>query len=327
MKWPMKLPGLPLLLLLGVGCGGNTSESPTASTPSPTPRAGCDPSGPSLVLVVDPAIEGGIRASLATFVADLCRDGYAVVKNVEAYESPADLRRYLARVYSETQGRLRGAILVGNHPRAYQWVTALSSNPRIPDLSEEVISFQYYADLDGVFEASPSYRSRRAYSFDVHAGEVDWEIWVSVLPLYRDDDGQTVEALNRYFARNHAYRSDPAALPRAYLEISEHFRAATPAEHQQMLGFMRNGRYSWTPFSDSPSARLYFDTRPGASRWSRAMPPCPREWRTSRWRAPTASGVPAASSTSAGWRAGPCARCSSGATAAPWATWTIARTS
>ena len=161
---------------LGVGCGGNTSESPTASTPSPTPRAGCDPSGPSLVLVVDPAIEGGIRASLATFVADLCRDGYAVVKNVEAYESPADLRRYLARVYSETQGRLRGAILVGNHPRAYQWVTALSSNPRIPDLSEEVISFQYYADLDGVFEASPSYRSRRAYSFDVHAGEVDWEI-------------------------------------------------------------------------------------------------------------------------------------------------------
>jgi hypothetical protein len=124
---------------------------------------------------------------------------------------------------------------------------------------------RYYADLDGVFEASPSYRSPggRAYSFDVHAGDIDWEIWVSVLPMYRNDAAQTIEALNRYFARNHAYRSGPAPLPRAFLQVSEHAHATTAMQHQSLLGGMRNGQYAWTPFSDSTSARLYFDSPPG----------------------------------------------------------------
>jgi hypothetical protein len=259
-------PILPLLLLAGLGCGGGQTMTPATSLPSPASGpAVCAGSGPGVAVVVDPAVAGGIRAALTTFEADLCREGYAVVETVSAFASPPDLRRYLARVHGESQGRLQGAILVGNHPHAYQWVTLHSSNPQIPSTSEEVISFQYYADLDGVFETSAAYRSPagHAHSFDLHTGDTDWEIWVSVLPLYRNDVAQTVEALNRYFAKNHAYRSGPPALPRGFLQINEHYLATTAAQHQSLLQGLKSGEYAWTPFSDSPSARLYFDSRPG----------------------------------------------------------------
>jgi hypothetical protein len=252
-----------LLTVVGpVGCGGGSAAPTTSAAPA---AAGCGGSGPAVAVVVDPAVAGGVRASLSTFEADLCREGYAVVESATAYASPPDLRRYLARVHGETQGRLQGAILVGSQPRAYQRVTLQSANPQIPSTSEEVISFQYYSDLDGVFEASPGYPSPagRAHSFDVHTGDVDWEIWVAVLPLFRNDVTQSVDAMNRYFAKNHAYRTGSPPLPRGFLEVNEHFKAATAAEHQSTLQGLRNGPYSWTPFSDAPSARLYFDSPPG----------------------------------------------------------------
>ncbi len=250
-------------LAVGLGCGGGSTVSPNTS--AAVGAGGCAGAGPAIAVVVDPAVAGGVRAGLTTFEADLCREGYAVAESVAAYATPPELRSYLARVHGETQGRLQGVILVGNHPRAYQWITLESSNPQIPSTSEEAISFQYYADLDGLFEASPSYRSPagRAHSFDVHSGEVDWEIWVSVLPRFHNDLGQSVDALNRYFAKNHAYRSGQPPLPRAFLQVNEHFKASTPAEHQSFLQGLRNGTYSWTPLSDAPSARLYIDSPPG----------------------------------------------------------------
>ncbi len=49
-------------------------------------------------------------------------------------------------------------------------------------------------------------------------------------------------------------------IPRAFWEVTEHFKARTSAEHESVLASMRNGTYSWTPFSDAPGARLYFDS-------------------------------------------------------------------
>ncbi len=94
-------------------------------------------------------------------------------------------------------------------PLAYQWVTLHVENPRIPNRTEEAISFQSYADRDGVFAKSPTYTSPggHVHSYDQHTGAVDWEIWVGVLPRYKGDLTQTAAAINRYFAKNHAFRA------------------------------------------------------------------------------------------------------------------------
>lgn len=215
-------------------------------------------------MVVEPALAAGIRGPLDSFEQDLCREGYALTESVHGFASPAELRAFLASLYGAGAGRLEGAFLVGDHPHAYQWVTSPSS-PTIPATSEEAISYQYYADLDGRFEASSGYRSPagRSFSYDVHEGDVDWEIWVGVLPRYRDDVARTGEALGRYFAKNHAYRTGAATLPRAFLQVSELYTASTRGEHDFYLWAMRDGPFAWTPFSTAPSARLYFNSAPG----------------------------------------------------------------
>jgi hypothetical protein len=217
-----------------------------------------------VALLVDPTLVDDIRAGLDQFERDLCEDGYTIVERHSGLTSPPDIRGYLADLYLQTGQRLVGAILIGGLPHAYQWFTVTYANPNISPSSREVISFQYYADLDGVFAASPDYASPsgRPYSYDVHSGDMDWEIWIGVLPLYRGDSTSTVEALERYFAKNHAYRTGGYDLPRAFLQIHEHSTATTAEEHNQILEGLRSGEYAWTPFSDASNAHIYFNSPP-----------------------------------------------------------------
>lgn len=253
-----------LLCSCGGGSGGGPSGPSAPASPAPTQVQACGGSGPGLVIVVEPALATAIRTPLDTFEQDLCREGYSVAETVHGFASPAELRAFLLGLYGTSAGRLEGAFLVGDHPRAYQWVTSPSS-PSIPASSEEAISYQYYADLDGRFEASSTYRSPagRSFSYDVHGGDVDWEIWIGVLPRYQEDAARTAEALGRYFAKNHAYREGAATLPRAFLQVSELLTASTRSEHDSYLAALRDGPFAWTPFSSAPSARLYFDSPPG----------------------------------------------------------------
>lgn len=218
-----------------------------------------------IVIIVDPALAPGIRVGLDQYKDDLREDCYEVIEHVSDFATPEDLRNYLKDVHSDTEQKLVGAILIGDTPHAYQWFTLHFANPEIPPAEEEVISFQYYADLDGIFDASPGYISPggHAYSFDVHSGEVDWEIWIGVLPMYKGDYGITTEALNQYFEKNHAYRNGEYSLPRAFLQIDEHKTATTIEEHNEFLGHLTDGTYAWTPFSNAASAHLYFDSPPG----------------------------------------------------------------
>jgi len=219
----------------------------------------------TVAILVDPKLVASIRAGLSQFETDLCTDGYNTVEHSAGFADPLALRAHLKQLYDQPGRSLAGAILIGAFPHAYQWVTAASSNPSIPSTSEEALSFQYYADLNGTFARSPGYVSQggRPYSYDLHSGDVNWEIWVAVLPYYKGHLAQTADALNRYFARNHAYRTGWLRLPQVFLQISEHYRATTRAEHQLYLDAMRSGPYAWTPFSNAPDARLYFDSPPG----------------------------------------------------------------
>src|SRR5262249_29156270 len=101
---------------------------------------------------------------------------------------------------------------------------------------------------------------RRTYSYDTHRGAANWEIWVSALPLYKLDLPGTIAALNRYFAKNHAYRTGQYDLPRAFLEVDEHATATTAAEHAFFMQALRTGDYPWMPFTLSDNARIYFNS-------------------------------------------------------------------
>ena len=228
----------------------------------------------SVVLVVNAALANKI--SLDQFAKDLGKQGYTVyekpfgltklpelaIETQSLVTTPPAIRSYLAGLYHRTRGHLVGAILIGDLPHAYQFVTLVSSNPKIPSLSEEVISFQYYADLDGIFESSPGYKSpgNRPFSYDVHSGSMDWEIWIGVLPPYKGDLTRTAKAINEYFAKNHAYREGKGNLPRSFLEVNEFYKPTNLEEHNFFLHSLGDGPVAWTPFSNAPSALLYFDS-------------------------------------------------------------------
>lgn len=235
-----------VVALLAAGCCGELSAQTVSS--------GCGTS--TVALVVEPVLRASIRAALRQFEADLCTAGYNTVARSSGLTDPSEVRRYLKRLYAEPGRNLVGAILIGDIPRAYQW---------IPDTSQEAMSFQYYADLNGRFARSRRYVSPggHTWSFDIHDGDVDWEIWVGVLPPYKGDPAQTAAAINRYFAKNHAFRTRRLTRPKVFLQISEHFHATTLADHDFYVGAMQTGTYAWTPFSAAASARLYFDSPPG----------------------------------------------------------------
>ena len=231
---------------------------------SSAPMSGrvCGDGNAVVALIVDPQLADPIRAGLDQFEADLCGEGYTVFEHVSQFSSPADLRQYLSQLRATTEPNLTGTILIGDLPHAYQWVTMTFANPDIPPLAEEVISFQFYADLDGTFASSPGYVSPTGHphSYDVHTGDVNWEIWVGVLPPYKGSWDMTVEALNRYFQKNHAYRTGAYQVPRGFLQITEHHSASTPEQHEQLMQGLKTGQYAWTPFSSAPDARIYFNS-------------------------------------------------------------------
>ena len=233
-------------------------------TPAPISESVLDCGSRSVAIVVEPSLLPSIRDGLTQFEGDLCTYGYCTVEHSGGFANPAVLRAYLQNLYKGSNHHLVGVILIGDVPHAYQWVTMHSANPNIPDLSEEVISFQYYADLDGTFARSPAYTSPggHAYSFDLHSGPVEWEIWVGVLPRYKGDVKQTIAAMSRYFTKNHNFRTRQLLRQNVFLQINEHFHATTLAEHNTLMTAMRSGTYSWSPYSNDATARLYFDSPP-----------------------------------------------------------------
>ncbi len=225
--------------------------------------AGCgDEEARVVAIVVDQQIASGTASGRSQLTADLESDGYEVVELVVDQTDPAQIRAYLRGLYDSPGDPLVGAILMGDIPHAYQWVTFTPGNPAFPPLEEEVISYQYYNDLDGIFTASTGYQSpgSNPHSYDEHSGDVDWEIWIGVLPMLNGDPAQTIAAMNDYLGRNHNYRTTGPAQPRSLLFVTEHYQGSPP--HQSYLASLQDGQYSWTPWSAASGAQIYFDYPP-----------------------------------------------------------------
>ena len=244
--------------LVASNAAGSTTTTKSVTVSGGAEVQVCDGGRPTVVVLVDGALRPALAATIQRYAADLCVEGYRVWLTDFIPATPPSIREYLAGAWDRSAHTLSGALLVGNIPHAYQYVTSVSANPSFPSVREEVISFQYYADLNGTFSASSGYVGGHPYSYDVHSGEMNWEIWIGVLPVYKGSTTQTIDALLQYFDKNHAYRTGGAKPPRAFVEVNELTNASNPAEEASVFASMRNGLYSWTPFSNSASASFYF---------------------------------------------------------------------
>lgn len=255
-------------LVTGVSAGGpvvitavSEGKSAVATVTVAAPRAVCTGGPATVAVLVDPRLGSSIAAGLDRFERDICDDGWAIVELRSEFASATELRSFLASYLNANNQRLDGLMLIGSFPRAYQFVVAKSTNPSFPETREELISYQYFADLDGVFAASPGYASAGGHpvSFDLHSGNIESELWVGVLPLYQGSYAVTEAALTRYFQKNHDYRTGVSSLPRRFLLVSEHFVAATAEEQAFYTTGLRTGTYAWTPFSNAADAQIFFN--------------------------------------------------------------------
>ncbi|MFA6424118.1 MAG: hypothetical protein WCV83_02265 [Candidatus Magasanikbacteria bacterium] len=231
-----------------------TTSTPPAPIVDTSEKTICSSASQRVVLIVDPNLSTQIQSNLTQFETDLCKE-YSVIEKTKKFNSPQELRSYLKDIYDKSS--LVGTILIGDFPRVYQNVSLSLDSP------EEALSLQYYEDLDGNFSTSTNYQSpgNRTYSYDIHDGDVDWEIWVGVLPYYNGDIDATADAINRFLVKNHNYRTNGSLIPRAYAEIDE-LSGANPkdlAEYEQARTYLRSGQYSWSPFSLATTSKIYFN--------------------------------------------------------------------
>lgn len=126
---------------------------------------------------------------------------------------------------------------------------------------------QYFADLDGEFKRTKNYQPADGNAplgepiFDLHQGKTDWEIWVSVIPPYQGDPDLTTDALQRYFLKNHAYRTGKMDLPPTYLMIMA-YDASTLDEYEQILDLTTARNVDWTSLDRTGDNQLIYLDNP-----------------------------------------------------------------
>ncbi len=161
-----------------------------------------------VILIVEQRIYTGIQSSLATFTADLEGEGYTVELWQISGGNAADIRSDLQTAY--LAGGLDGAICIGDIPTG--WLDNGFGEYPVDLFLMDMNGTWNDPDGDGVYE---SYSSGAP------------EIWVGRLTPTFLSHGSSVELLNNYFSKNHAYRSGTLSLPDRALAYEEAFTGLT----------------------------------------------------------------------------------------------------
>ncbi len=277
MKVATGIKALGLALLLVAGCGGAVSEkgltAPTEtpwSTPQATSREIVTPPGSqippegTIALVIDADIYAGIAGSVAQFRADLAGEAYAVVVEESTMLTPEEVRAYLKSTYETASPQLEGAILIGDipKPRYRLFVPAQAGCNPVDRGPEEYISMQFYQDLDGTYSRSDPGSCSHAGCYDGHTGAIGSEIWVSVLPRLTDD-ATTVEKVNQYFARNHAYRMGMGRPKPGFFLAGIGASIDTPQKYDDQIAYSTTSSYAWTPIASRGNVGVFVDNSLG----------------------------------------------------------------
>ncbi len=199
---------------------------------------------PSVAVLVDPSIEGAIQDELSVFVSDLSNDGLLTTIHSVTESTPPQLRSYLQGLYNDPAIDLVGAILIGSvpTPRYYIYYPAAGQPQRGP---WNGASYQYYEDLDGDFQL----RDTSQWLYDDHTGDVESEIWISVLPPLASYD-ETIPAIQQYFLKNHRYRLGLERPAAGYLHpvIGSQLETEEQYNYQvdNILGLVPPGSYQYS---------------------------------------------------------------------------------
>lgn len=201
---------------------------------------------------------------MTQFKTDLASEAYAVITKESSMRTPEEVRSYLKNTYDTTAPRLKGAILIGDIPKPRYRVVI----PALPGVLEnsigpdEYVSMQFYQDLDGTYSQNRPNSCERAGCYDGHTGAVGSEIWVSVLPFLTSDE-TTVEKVNQYFAKNHAYRTGVDRPRKGYLRPLIGTRIDTVEKYEYQIASLTTGSYAWTPLTSRGNIGIFMDNSLG----------------------------------------------------------------
>jgi hypothetical protein len=282
MKATTGIATLGLVLLLVAGCGQGISQTPPgsetrtgnpqATTPPPsatplatkTPLASRVPPVSTIVLVVDAAIYPGIAASVAQFKTDLASEAYAAIVRVSTVGTPEAVRDYLKYAYATASPPLKGAILIGDIPKPrYRLFVPAKSGCNLADRGpEEYISMEFYQDLDGTYSQGDPSKCGHTGCYDGHTGAVASEIWVSVLP-FLTSDGITIDTVNEYFARNHAYRMGVDRPKKGLFLADIGGSINTVQTYNDQIASSTTGSYAWKPIASRGNVGIFLDNSLG----------------------------------------------------------------
>ncbi|MCK5786546.1 MAG: T9SS type A sorting domain-containing protein [Candidatus Sabulitectum sp.] len=173
------------------------------------------PTGPftdadKVVLLVDEEVYTGISASLATFQGDLESEGYTVLIWQIAGGAASDIRADLQAEYAA--GDLAGAIAIGDIPTGW-----------MENGYGEYPIDMYLMDMNGTWSDPDGDGLFNSYSSGAP------EIWLGRLTPTYLTFGSSVDLLNSYFSKNHAYRNGMLSLPDRALAYEEAFTGLTGA--------------------------------------------------------------------------------------------------
>ena len=183
-------------------------------------------SNPLVDILVNSSLYEEIQSSLEQFVSDLENEGYSIRIDTVSGGTPADLRSHLNVLLN--QG-LVGAIFIGNLPVAWYHM----DEPGWGMVEEFPIDY-YFMDLDGNW-----IDSNGDGFLDEHTGNTEPEIWVGRLYAGALTMSAEKSALERYFQKNHAYRTGSLSLPDRALSMIDD---------------------DWIYWYDTVSLNLIFDT-------------------------------------------------------------------
>jgi hypothetical protein len=147
---------------------------------------------------VDSVVYAAIQANLSQFLLDLQAEGYSTALTRTWNRTPEEIRALLLSEY--TSSGLVGAIFVGDVPAAWM-ETFLYYRSYFP-------TDYFYMDLDGTWADNDANGF-----YDNLSGNTEPEIWTGRITPSNCMFGDEVRLLNRYFEKNHAYRTGGLRLP------------------------------------------------------------------------------------------------------------------
>lgn len=160
-----------------------------------------------IAVIINDSLYPQIESSVNQYLIDLSNEGFCTVVYRVLGGTPEDLRNILI---GELPNDLQGVLLVGDLPIAW-WENGLYGEDCPVDL--------FFADLDGYWNDANSNGL-----FDQHSsgsGDPQPEIWVGRLYCSQLTYGSQANLLNRYFQKNHLYRTGNLTLPYRGLVYNE----------------------------------------------------------------------------------------------------------